>query len=327
MKKCGSCGSVVSADEMCPACGARLGPPTGGLAVPHHATPPDAPSLPPPYVSPARLSAANEATPAGGATSWTQSSTDGGDLCGMRRCPSGHQLPSGSRFCAECGLPIDAPPTAPGPTVSEPTSPTRKRRKTPFVILGALLVIAITGAGGWWFTRPSTEARYIEALDQADARSEFPTDRAAVLHAESVCEAFDASGDPKGGVAESAAVEFYCPQWEKGFRVLETVTVTGTFDVSDVDEYYSARDGAACEGEGGYGDINANTQVILTDGAGDVITRTELGPGEIQDYSCHYEYSFEVTEGEDLYVVAVGDRGESSYSFDDLKAGLALSLG
>lgn len=63
MKKCGSCGSVVAADEMCPACGARLGPPTGGPAEQNPGPLPAAPSLPPPYVSPARLSAANGTFP------------------------------------------------------------------------------------------------------------------------------------------------------------------------------------------------------------------------------------------------------------------------
>ena len=63
MRKCGIRSAVVFADEMSHACEARLGPPTGGLAVPHHATPPTAPSLPPPYVSPARLSVANGSSP------------------------------------------------------------------------------------------------------------------------------------------------------------------------------------------------------------------------------------------------------------------------
>ncbi|CPA38420.1 membrane protein [Mycobacterium tuberculosis] len=43
---------------------------------------------------------------------------------------------------------------------------------------------------------------------------------------------------------------------------------------------------------------------------------------------CTFPFSFEITEGEDRYVVSVSRRGEMSYSFADLKAnGLSLVLG
>ena len=157
--------------------------------------------------------------------------------------------------------------------------------------------------------------------------SEFQTDRAAVLRAESICEEFDSSGEPKGGVVEHAAAEYYCSQWLDGFKLLETTTISGTFAVIDFDEYYSSDDGDSCQGEGGYGDINSSTQVILSNGTGDIITRSNLGPGEVQDSICTYSFELEVTEGEESYVLAVGDRGESTYSFEDLKSGVELSLG
>jgi hypothetical protein len=196
------------------------------------------------------------------------------------------------------------------------------------LVVGVGVLAAIVAAGAWWtLLRPSTEDQYIEALEEAGVRSEFQTDRAAVLRAQALCEEFDASGEPKGGAVENAAVEFYCPQWLDGFQVLETTTITGTFEVIDSDEYRYESDGSYCEGEGGYGDINASTQVVVTNGDGDSITRTELGPGVVDGLSCKYEFSFEVTEGEDMYVVAVGDRGETTYTFDELKEGPALSLG
>jgi hypothetical protein len=198
----------------------------------------------------------------------------------------------------------------------------------PFVFVGLGALAAVVAGGVWWtLLRPATDDQYIEALEEAGVRSEFQTDKAAVLRAQALCEEFDSSGEPKGGAIENAAVEFYCPQWLDEFQVLETTTITGTFEVIDADEYAYQSDGSYCEGEGGYGDINASTQVVVTNGDGDNITRTELGAGAVDGVSCVYEFSFQVTEGEDLYVVAVGDRGESTYTFDELKEGLGLSLG
>lgn len=78
-----------------------------------------------------------------------------------------------------------------------------------------------------------------------------------------------------------------------GFQVLETTTISGTFDVVDSDELYAYEsDGSYCEGEGGYGDINGSTQVVVTNGDGDSITRTELGAGTVDGVSCHFEFSF-----------------------------------
>ena len=213
-------------------------------------------------------------------------------------------------------------------TSTERSNTSKSRsRKWPVLVVGVGLLAALVAAGAWWtMLRPSNEDKYIEALEEAGVRSEFQTDRAAVLRAESLCEEFEASGEPKGGAIENAAVEFYCPQWLDGFQVLETTTISGTFDVVDSDEYAYESDGSYCEGEGGYGDINGSTQVVVTNGDGDSITRTELGAGTVDGVSCHFEFSFEVTEGEEMYVVAVGDRGESTYTFDELKEGLALSL-
>lgn len=342
MKQCTTCGSVVSGD-VCPACGTPL----ASAAVP----PPYQPSGAEPIQSSSPLvdgdavqieRAAPEASELGAPE------TSSARPRGAAICQQGHVVAAGAKFCGECGMATAAepgeqvapsvppplggtPPIATGAPSASPASGPREaskpRRHWPKAV-GVVAVFALIAAAGYAFLlRPSTQDQYLEALDEAGVRSEFQTDRAAVLRAESICEEFDSSGEPRGGVIEHAAAEHYCPQWLEGFKLLETTTIDGTFAVIDFDEYYSSDDGDSCQGEGGYGDINSSTQVVLSNGTGDIITRSNLGPGEVQDSICTYSFELEVTEGEESYVLAVGDRGETTYSFDDLKSGVELSLG
>lgn len=344
MKQCTTCGSVVSGD-VCPACGTPLAPaqvpppyqPTDANAGVGQGGPPLASDDSVLEVRPAASPAASK-KPQGTPTAQT---------LGAARCPQGHSVAEGAKFCGECGSPTAVEPIGQAPGVPPPLGgspplamggldplrgpsadePRKSRRRWPMV-LGAFAVLAVGAAAGWaLLLRPSTQDQYLEALDEAGVRSEFQTDRAATLRAESVCEEFDSSGEPRGGVIEHAAAEHYCPEWMDGFQLLETTTITGTFAVLDSDEYRYADDGDFCEGEGGYGDINSSTQVVLSNSTGDIITRSNLGPGLIDSRMCVYSFELEVTEGEDSYVLAVGDRGESTYSFDDLKSGVDLSLG
>lgn len=136
------------------------------------------------------------------------------------RCPAGHVSAPGTKFCGQCGVALTgvgaappAPPrfgTGPAPSTPAPDEPVE------------VAVAEVACAGRWrrpsgrrWWqqghggrcVRPSNEDKYIEALEEAGVRSEFQTDRAAVLRAESLCEEFEASGEPKGGAIEDAAVE------------------------------------------------------------------------------------------------------------------------
>lgn len=109
----------------------------------------------------------------------------------------------------------------------------------------------------------------------------------------------------------------------------EKLTVERSFLLVDEDEFFSD----SCSGTGGYGDIQSNTPVVVRDIRENVITRTELGTGEGDSSTCLFTFEFEVEEGSDGgegFVVAVGDRGESTYSFEELKepdtVGLVLGL-
>lgn len=277
---------------------------TCGVPLSHDAHPVGSQPVDPPMASPpAADSNVSEGVPrvfpAGPPTSAPPGSPEGSDF-----------LPGGYRYTATSEVPSGG---------SAPNS-----RRLVAVLAAGVAVLAV---GVYLLTRStdSHDDRYLQALTAAKVRSSFPTDSAAILKAKSVCEEFDRTGDPRGGQAEKIGVQFYCPKWSKDFKILETATITGTFAIYDSDYYLD--DGDPCEGEGGYGDLNSSTQVVLKNGDGDQLARTDLDSGEYRDYTCEFTYEFKVTEGEDTYLLSVGDRGESSYEWTELKDGPALTIG
>lgn len=202
------------------------------------------------------------------------------------------------------------------------------RRRVLIIALVVLMLAVVGGGGAVYMSRQGTEEKYLDALAEEDLLGEFPTERAAVIAAESACEEFERTGDPKGSTAQAVAVAHYCPEFATDFKTLAVIEPEGEFVVRDFDEYLYSDDGDYCEGEGGYGDINSSTGVLVTNGDGERLARTDLGPGEVDSGSCVFEFSFAVTEGEDQYIIAVGDRGEISFTFEELRSGgPQLSIG
>jgi len=147
-----------------------------------------------------------------------------------------------------------------------------------------------------------------------------------------VCRKLEDGAPQQGMPADEVAVEHYCPQFSEGFEVLETIIVTGSLTLSDDSPSYASPaidvSGSACVGAGGYSDIRPGSQLTVKNGKGDVLTTTLLEPGTGGRYLCSFPFSFEVTEGEDRYIVSMDRRGEFSYSFADLKSnGIGLTLG
>ncbi len=262
-------------------------------------------------------------------------------------CPQGHDNPPGNTYCGICGSalrpqPTGTPPTPPSDTVGAVPSDGPLAPPPPVMTIGGrksssrrrvaivALALVVVGVGSWLLVRDpmTTDEKYLEALEQANLDTEFRTDQAAIIAAKEVCENAELTGDPKGGEAAQIGVTHFCPAWAADFQVLETVTVDGSFELWDTDaEWYTS----SCDGDGGYGDITSSTRVLVTNRDGDTLARTSLGPGVVDsesDYVCRFEFSFDITEGEETYVVSVGDRGESDMTFAELKnAGVHLTLG
>lgn len=212
-------------------------------------------------------------------------------------------------------------------------SPGRMKR----IALALLTVVVLATAGtvvALYLTREreSTDDKYLSAIRAAGFTGEFNSDANAVAHAKQTCRKLEDGGAQQGMPVDEVAVAHYCAQFSDGFHVLETITVTGSLTIVDDSPSYTSPaidvSGATCTGAGGYSDIRPGNQLAVKNGQGDVLTTTLLESGAGGRYRCSFSFSFEVTEGEDRYIVSMDRRGEFSYSFGDLKSsGVGLTLG
>lgn len=173
---------------------------------------------------------------------------------------------------------------------------------------------------------------YLTALREAGLLQLFSADRAAIAHAARICESFDDGAPPLGSEADGIAVAHFCPDYVPPFRVVEVRSVTGSFTIADSDGIERNDESVVlCEGKGGYADLNASTSVVVRNDSQEILARTALGFG-IYDFassSCEFQFSVELTEGEEIYVVSVGRRGEVAYDWDEIvtPGRLALTIG
>jgi hypothetical protein len=104
-----------------------------------------------------------------------------------------------------------------------------------------------------------------------------------------------------------------------------TVLLTDS-SVSDLDP------GDSCRGTGGYSDINAGAQVVLTDGNGTTLSTTVLSSGEFDGRGCVFAFELRDVRHADYYRLAVAgtNRGQLQYSYGELAGdswSVQLSLG
>jgi hypothetical protein len=178
----------------------------------------------------------------------------------------------------------------------------------------------------------SPDALYLSTLQDAGLAGQFNSDVNAIAHGKQVCRQLDDGGPRQRPAADKIAVDAFCPQFSKGFHILETATVTGTFVLtgggSNAEISSIESDGASCHGVNGYSDIDRNTQVIVRTGTGEILDTTPLGDGHGDDLTCTFSFSFPVTEGQDRYVVSVSHRGDFIYTFNQLaRQGVHIRLG
>ncbi len=202
---------------------------------------------------------------------------------------------------------------------------------------GAAAIFVLLAAVVWALlhSRPTSESpdsHYLAALKDSGLADQFNSDANAVAHGKQVCRRLD-DGEPQQGLlADKLAVDAFCPKFAEGFHLLETATVSGTFVLTDTaPNGYTPSiglDGVSCAGADGYSDVGPNTQVIVKNAKGEVLTTTTLGQGKGDTATCTFSFTFPITEGQEPYVVSVGRRGDFSYSFVQLqRQGVRIRLG
>ncbi|MEX0629953.1 MAG: hypothetical protein WEE67_06270 [Chloroflexota bacterium] len=80
------------------------------------------------------------------------------------------------------------------------------------------------------------------------------------------------------------------------------------------------RAGDPCEGQGGYGDIVGGAQVVVRDGAGEIVATGALDAGvKGADEQCSFTFAVEGIPNAEFYDVEVSHRGELAYSREDME--------
>ena len=181
-------------------------------------------------------------------------------------------------------------------------------------------------------TPQEQQAQLTTELRDKGLAGRFASDAAAVAHAKDVCRRLDRGGLSQGPVEDSVAVAIYCDKYSSGFTVLRPIRVHGTFTLleSDPSVYFPSISGVAgaCEGDGGYSDISAGTEVVVSDNSGKTLTTSQLGYGRgTPPVTCRFKFSFTVMDGSaGGYTVAVGSRGELHFTAAELKLPRAVEL-
>lgn len=111
-----------------------------------------------------------------------------------------------------------------------------------------------------------------------------------------------------------------------GSKAPTTKTINGTFTLArglDTGEYDSdnfVEYGGGCGGTGGYEDIDSGLQVRVSNEAGTVIGTGALGSSAVTPNGCTFTFSVPNLPVAKFYKVEVGNRGELSYSYEEMEA-------
>lgn len=93
--------------------------------------------------------------------------------------------------------------------------------------------------------------------------------------------------------------------------------------------------GQPCAVGGGYADIRAGAQVVVTDASGRTLALGELGDGKLRlpdldvwgTRSCVFPFSVQVPGGHDFYGIEVTHRGMVRFTAEQLRQPVEMSLG
>lgn len=212
-------------------------------------------------------------------------------------------------------------------TSPQPSRPAGRRRLVSPAVVGLALVGVLTAGLAVLWLAPSEEERYLATLERQDLGDASRSDEDAVRAARRRCDELEARGQTAGTEAERLGVEHLCPGQADGFRVLDRHEFDGALLVMSLGEGSVDTTGESCAGTDGYEDVNPDTPVVVTGPEGEELARTTLGPGEALDEdSCVFGFTVELTEGAGRYEVVLGERGGRTLDWEELHNRHALSF-
>lgn len=110
-----------------------------------------------------------------------------------------------------------------------------------------------------------------------------------------------------------------------------TFDLHGTLAITDQASFTwdTSTNPPTCSGTGGLDDITKGTQVIVADQTGTTIAVGYLGGAVANSpaHTCVIAFDVTVPAGRTFYAVTVSHRGAQTFTADQAKAGIALTLG
>lgn len=207
-----------------------------------------------------------------------------------------------------------------------PSGPGRGRRIWPLALALGLVGLLAAGAAGVWIV-PSSEERYLDALEEQGLDDAFESEEDAIRTARRRCDDLDAGRQTAGSEAERLGVEHLCAEHADEFERLESGEFDGALLVMSLGEGSVDTTGESCSGADGYEDIHADAPVVVSDPEGNELARTTLGRGEAPDEdSCVFGFTVELTEGSGRYEVSLGEHHLQTLTWEGLHDPGALSF-
>ena len=202
----------------------------------------------------------------------------------------------------------------PSADAASPAKSRSKRRWLLVTIVGvALLVAGVSGVTlGGLLTRKSPDEKYLAALRASGLAGQFASDANAIAHAKQTCRTLDDGGPQQGRSVDKVAVDRLLPAiLQRLPRARDCHRLGHLHTHRQLTEHLLSVDHqlrVGCSGSDGYSDVNEGTQVVVKNGKGEILATTTLGHGTGSRYQCTFPVSFDITEGQDRYLISTGRR-------------------
>ncbi|WP_058036866.1 hypothetical protein [Rhodococcus sp. KB6] len=107
----------------------------------------------------------------------------------------------------------------------------------------------------------------------------------------------------------------------------EPIDFTGMLALNQVMIRPDIDERGGCVGKDGFSDIREGVSVLISDKSGEPLVKTKLNQGRPKDnFTCTFRFTAEVPGGEDFYTVQVAARNKMTYTGEEMKAGIQMSL-
>lgn len=109
-----------------------------------------------------------------------------------------------------------------------------------------------------------------------------------------------------------------------------TVVIQGTLTLG-IASFINGDDSPICVGYTGYTDITAGAPIVIGDQSGTTIATGQLAAGHVQGSGsglrCAFAFDIAAPAGKSFYTITISHRGTQTFSADQIKQAIMLTLG